>query len=381
MRYHPSMGGMHRVAVMFVLAAAIGWPVTAAGQAGGSASTPVAAAGSNAAGSNAAGSRRRRLRIASAAPVKDPVAAKKFLAAAQQLIARGNALAKSKPDDAKAAYDNAVTALQRAIEAGDDVNVYFQLGQAEDKLEAFAAAYTAYHTLAAAPAAQPALVKQAKARLDDVATKVGLVTLTITPDDTNVELDHVAVGTSPLKQPLVLMPGTYTLSLAAVAGYQPKEVQLQVDPGSETDRKIDLEPNPIITTTTTAHTEPPPPQAKPPSKLPLYIGAGATGAFLLTTFASGIVALADHSTFVGRTTDAQDRFDAQINGRHAAEVSDVFLGASVAAAGFTAAWYFWKYRKPQGGAGDDTHNPNAPKLDLGPWVQPDATGLMARATF
>src|SRR4051812_6850489 len=78
-------------------------------------------------------------------PVKDPKVAKKWLAAAQQLVQRGDALAKAKPDESKAQYENAITAYTKAIEAGDDVSVYLQLAAVEEKLDDVPAAIHAYN--------------------------------------------------------------------------------------------------------------------------------------------------------------------------------------------------------------------------------------------
>jgi hypothetical protein len=320
----------------------------------------------------------------SGAPAKDPAAAKKFLAAAQQLVARGNALAKTKPDDAKAAYENAATALQRAIDTGDDIGVYFQLGEVDEKLDALPAAYAAYKLLTSAAGVQPAIAKQAKARLDDIAAKVGLVTLVVTPDNVTVSVDHNPVGTTPLKDPLVLMPGSYTLSFSAVSGYAAKDLPLKIDAGSETERKIDLAPAPVVVTQEPVHDQEPgvaaPASHQPPPKLPLYIGAGAFAVFGVTTIVTGLVAVHDHSVFVARDTSPQDRYDAQVNGRRQAIASDVFLVGTVAAAGFTAGWYYFKYRAHPSRPAEDNHN-SAPKLDLGPWVQPSGGGLFARGAF
>src|SRR4051812_16223205 len=52
---------------------------------------------------------------------KDPKLAKKWLAAGQQLMQKGSNLASRKrPDDARPQFENAVTAFQKAIDAGDD---------------------------------------------------------------------------------------------------------------------------------------------------------------------------------------------------------------------------------------------------------------------
>src|SRR5438270_5912761 len=95
------------------------------------------------------------------APVKDPKVAKKWLAAAQQLVQRGDALAKAKPDESKAQYENAVTAYTKAIEAGDDITVYLQLAAVEEKLDDLPAAIHAYNVVIKPDAgAKPDVVKK-----------------------------------------------------------------------------------------------------------------------------------------------------------------------------------------------------------------------------
>ena len=79
-----------------------------------------------------------------------------------------------------------------------------------------------------------------------------------------------------MKEPLVLMPGTVTVSLTAV-GYQPKDVEIKIEAGSESERKITLDPVPVVIKQVVKdEPEPEPVKPKPPSKLPLYIGAGVT---------------------------------------------------------------------------------------------------------
>jgi len=316
------------------------------------------------------------------APVKDPKVAKKWLAAAKELVGKGDALAKKKPDDAKAAYENAVIAYTKAIEAGDDLGVNFQLAQVEDKLGQTDAAARHYRIVATAKTGvPPALVKQAQAKFDDATTKVGLVTLTITPDGTTIANGAVKLGKTPLTEPLIFMPGTYTLTLSS-DGYQPKDTELKIEAGSESERKLDLEPIKMTVETPPriGATEETP--AQPPaqvSKLPMYIGAGAAGALLVTSVITGLTANSWHNTFVGPNTSKDERTFAHDAGRHWAHVTDACLVGTVLAGGFAAAWYVFKIRAAGEHPAETVRI--VPKVDMIPWVQPDAGGLGLAGSF
>src|SRR5262245_46904574 len=105
-------------------------------------------------------------------PVKDPKIARKWLLAAQQLVAKGDLLARQKkPDDAKQQWDNAVIAYTKAIEAGLDINIYADLAGVEEKLGTIADAVKHYKLAAAATGLRPAVAKQLAAKLDDLLAK------------------------------------------------------------------------------------------------------------------------------------------------------------------------------------------------------------------
>jgi len=320
-----------------------------------------------------------------AVPVKDPKIAKKWLAAAQQLMQKGGYLAaRNRPDEAKAQFENAVTAYQKAFEAGDDPNLYFELANAEDKLGKLDDAVKYLRRVAATKTGvRPDVMKKATAKLEELSTKIGLVTLTVTPVGASITLGGAELGTSPLPEPLVLMPGTYTLSFQA-DGFQPKEAEIKIEPGSEAERTIELEPVTVII----EPVQPPVIDAtlqddKPrlPSKLPLYVGAGVTGAGVLGAGIFGILAIGQHGTFTGASTSALDRADARINGRRFALITDLSLGTAVVAAGVTAYWYFYKYKRfPK--KSEERHPPQVEtKLDVIPWVQSRSGGVTIAGWF
>lgn len=330
------------------------------------------------------------------AVVKDPKAARKWLTAGQQLVQKGDYLArKQKHDDAKAQYANAVTAFEKSIEVGDDLNTYYLLADAEDKLGKHDLAAKHYRVvLKAQSGIRPDVLKKATAKFDEVSTKVGMVTLTVAPEGATISLGGTEVGKAPMTEPLVLMPGTYTFSFAA-DGFQPKESELKVEAGSESERAIELDAVKIIV-------EPPEPNdleqpqtptvASSRSRLPLYIGGGLTIAAVGVATATGLLALGQHNTYTGATSTASERADAKTKGERFALISDAAMIGGVVAAGFTAYWYFVKYRPSKrnssaertdsvAGRARARREAVATKVDVAPWVQSDASGLTVLGRF
>ena len=321
---------------------------------------------------------------AAPAPVKDPKLAKKWQAAAAQLVQKGDYnTKKGKADDAKAQYENAITAYQKAVEASDDLAYYFDIAGVEDKLGRFDEAAKHYRLLATAKeGVKPDLVKKAAAKLDEESVKVGIVTLAVKPEGTTVTLGTTELGLTPLEQSLILLPGTYTLSFSA-PGFQPKDSEIKVEAGSESERTIELEPIKIIVepvkpseVTTVVDTGP-----VKPNKLPMYVGGGVAVAAFGTAIVTGILAVGEHSTYVAKDSTATERADAHDTGKTLALVTDISLGVGLAAGGFTAYYYFYKYRKPHEKSEPSKHAPEMTKLDVVPWVKPGGGGLSFGGSF
>jgi hypothetical protein len=322
-----------------------------------------------------------------AAPVavKDPKLAKKWLAAAGLLMQKASRFAaKARPIDARAQFENAITAYQRAIEASDDVALYAELATAEEKIGKLDDAVKHLLRVITAPAGvKPELARRASVRLETLSTRVGFVTVTVTPPGSSISLGGTPIGPAPLAEPLVLMPGTYTLAFQA-DGFQPKEAEIKVDPGVEIERAIELDP-------VNVRVEPPRPlvpdeplpgdRPTPRSRAPLYAGAAITGAAVVGSAVFGILALGEHATFVGAATAASDREDARVRGQQDVLIAGISLGTAVVAAGVTVAWYFVKYRQPHRKSDNRPRPPAAAKLDVVPWVQPQSGGVTLAGRF
>ena len=322
--------------------------------------------------------------------VKDPKLAKKLAAAAAQLAQKGDySTRRNKPDEAKTFYENAATAYGKAIETGDDLNLHYDLALVEEKLGKLDVSVRHLRVVLAAKAGvKPDVTKKAQVKHDELMMNVGLVLLQVEQDGTTVSVAGAVVGKSPFTEPLVFMPGTYTLSFES-DGYQPKDVEIKVEAGSEAERKIELEPIKIVVAPPRSpdgtETTEVPTVAGPPSKLPLYIGGGITVAAFGAFVVGGILAVSEHGTFVGASTTRNDREDARASGQNFALFSDVMLGTTLVAAGFTTYWYLFKYRKGNAKAAEGAPtSPLAPtmsKVDVVPWVQPFASGLSVAGSF
>jgi hypothetical protein len=294
------------------------------------------------------------------------------LVAAQDADKKGDAdAAKGRASEARTQWTNAAAAYQAALDGGEDLAVNVALAGVEDKLGRYGDAYKHLQLVALAPNVKPDAVKKAQAKLDDLMARVGTVKLTIVPDGAQVAIAGTSVGTSPLTDPLILAPGNYTATITA-QGFQPKDVELKLQAGSEIDKKVTLEAVPIAVATAVREAEPPPPVAPKRSYVPLIIGGGVTVGLAVVATLTGVAAIHHHQTFVDPTTDATDRGHARSSGRLDAHLTDGFIAGAVVAAAVTAGWYYFKwpysYETPA-------------KVGLAPWVQSDAGGLVAAGSF
>jgi len=327
---------------------------------------------------------------ANAPVVKDPKVAKTWLTAGDTLVKKGDQLTKQgKTADAKTSYENAVTAYQKAIEASEDATaIQLQLAIALDKAGDTPGALKALKIVIAAQATVKAdLLKKAQTKLDELSMKVGVLTLTIVPEGTAISIDGKQVGEAPMTEALVLMPGSHTVSLAAV-GYQPKDVELKIEAGSESERKIELEAVPITTkpdTTDEVEPQPVPEGPAKPSLLPIYVGGGVTAGLFLIGTVTGIAAVGKAGQYEDSVSE-NERKDIRSSGKSLALVTDLCFIGALGAAGFTAYWYWYKYRPVAKALAERQavrHSKETPvaKVDVLPWVQSEVGGLMAVGSF
>ena len=249
-----------------------------------------------------------------------------------------------------------------------------QAGKAED-------AITGYEALLADPTASKIgeeKLGDARARLATLkAAQVGEITVSTAAPGAVLLVDGVPQP-GPLPTVLKLSPGPHKLTLTA-EGYEPKEVDLQVQAGTQVQQSIEMAPH-VVAVAAVPVAEPPPPPPPPPaekhSKVPAYVtlGIAAGGAVVGSIF--GAKALSSKSDFDNNpTTEHAD--DTERN----ALIADMAFGVALTL-GVTGIVLLT--------SGDDTEAPaKAAKLRLPPkgtfrvlpYVGRESGGAAARLTF
>ena len=92
---------------------------------------------------------------------------------------------------------------------------------------------------------------------------------------------------------------------------------------------------------------------------------------------TGLSAVSKHSTFEDENASPGDRRDAKDAGKTLALVTDLCLVGTLVAGGFTAYWYFFKYKPAQRKLAGE----HQAKARVVPWVQPDAGGFVVAGSF
>ncbi|MGE0869685.1 MAG: PEGA domain-containing protein [Kofleriaceae bacterium] len=303
---------------------------------------------------------------------REPQEARRWLSAAHQLVQKADALARADHnDEARIHYENAITAFRNAIEADHDQSLWAQVAAVFEKLGQLDEAYRTYRKLArTTDGVRGEVQAKAAAKLAELAGKLGLVMLKITPEGAAIALGDQQLGRAPLAEPLVMMPGRYQLWLAA-DGFVPRAVEVNIEPGSEIERTIALDPvvvAPRSPASRVSTVSPAPLQPRAPSKMPLYVGGGIALIATGVSVATGLAAMSAHDTYVDSGTTRHERDDARARGRTLALASDVSLAAALVAGGMTVYWYFASYRPML--------RASRAKVEVAPWVQSDIGGVV-----
>lgn len=302
---------------------------------------------------------------------------------------------KKTKDAARKAYGEGDTAFK----AGDFAAAYAGFSKANELIPSPQAAYwtakaidgqgkiqeaiTAYENLLADPGIASLgdeKTNDAKARIADLKSKlVGEISVQTTPMGATISIDGTP---QPGETPMIvkLPPGPHKITLVA-AGFEPKEIDVDVKGGEKTEQKLELvakapppppPPEPVVE----APAPPPPPPPPPPrSKVPAYITLGIAGAGAVVGTIFGIKALGAKNDFDKKPTgSAAD--DTERN----ALIADMAFGVAITL-GVTGVVLL---------TSDDSAAPAAAKLDklpkrarlvVAPYASPTGAGAGARYTF
>ena len=302
---------------------------------------------------------------------------------------------KKTKDAARKAYGEG----EKAYAAGDFAAAYTGFSKANELVPAPQAAYWAAKSLdgqgksdAAISAYEKLLTDpdfgklgdektaDARARLAELKGKLaGEISVVTTPPGAAVTVDGAAqTGETPLT--VKLAPGPHKLSVSA-AGFEPKEVDLDVKGGEKSEQKLELvakaappppPPEPVVE----APAPPPPPPPPPPrSKVPAYITLGIAGAGAVVGTIFGVKALSSKSDFDDKPTgSAADKTERN------ALIADMAFGVAITL-GVTGIVLLTSDDSAPPGAAKLEKLPKRAKLVVSPYASPRGAGAGAQYTF
>ncbi len=300
-------------------------------------------------------------------------------------------------------FEQALEAFQEAYRLAPHPTVRVNMANCYERLNRPLEALFHFESFLAesedAPAEQRREVQAAVERLRH---QIGEVTLRVAPDGALVRLDESEVRRAPIMNTIRMTPGSHVVEVRA-EGYQSIRREFIVEAGQPADVTIRLErgedtvaePLPAVDESPVVEGEPLPADAvaaPPPSTTtqdvvgpepladegggggfeittPTIIAGAATGALLVGTVITGILALGANSDFEDAVTRSNDpslsraeRAQARMDGTDAASrantlstVSDVLLVSTIVAAGATVALFF--FTQPDGDDEPVAHGP------------------------
>ncbi|RLB56739.1 MAG: hypothetical protein DRJ42_02370 [Deltaproteobacteria bacterium] len=308
-------------------------------------------------------------------------------------------------------YESALTSFQEAYRLAPHPSVRVNMANCYEHLRRPLEAMFHYeHFLTESPDAPPAQRAEVEEALRSLRGQVGEVTVRVVPDGALVRIDEAEVRRTPILHTIRMVPGSHLLEVRAegyqsvrrefiVEGGQPADISIRLERGEDTV----AEPLPVVTAVapaeeggavaaepdTAAQIDADPgdenPETNAPSDsggyvltTPTIIAGAATGAFLVGTVITGILALSANGDFddaVARSNDPslsgperaqarQDGLDAQSSANTLSTLTDVFLVATIIGAGATTALFF--LTQPD----DEEHASRGPRI----------RGAMAAAT-
>lgn len=321
--------------------------------------------------------------------------ARELLVEGDKKLKRGDQLLKrGKMEDAFAEFELALVDYQAAFESYPDPQIYFPIAQAEHRLGRFVEALQHYQQLLAEGRnITPALQGTVEKELQEIKKNLASVVLDVKQDGAVILIDGREAARTPTAAPIWVEPGQHTYAVTA-KGFTPVEGKMDLLPGKELRRKIVLEPMPVVvkggdsdpdTVTAGGVTKSAPPVSRP-SRTPLWIGLGVTGALAISGSVTGFAALSKHSKYRDESLSDGQREDARRDGKQLAGVTDVLLGGAVVAALVTAYYYYGVYQPRARAAGEaeeslEVDEEESASLRIEPFVGDGSAGVAASGSF
>ena len=311
--------------------------------------------------------------------------ARELLVAGDEKLRRGDRLLeRGNIEGAFAEFEQALVDYQAAFEAYPDPQIFFPIAQAEQRLGRFVESLQHYQQLLEETKDLPAELRtRVQQSIIEVKRNLAAVMLEVEPAGAAILIDGKEVGRSPMSQPVFVEPGRHTYAVTR-EGYTPVEGTMDLPPGKEMRRRISLKPMPVVVGQPTGPAAPSDPGVERPSRVPLWIGVGVTGALAVAGTTTGLLAVSRHGTFRDYSVALEDREDARESGKKLAGATDLLLGGAVVG-GLVTAYYYYAVYRPKGRAADDAEEfeeeEDAAALHITPMVGDGMAGVAASGRF
>lgn len=232
----------------------------------------------------------------------------------------------------EADFRAAVVEFKRAYEVSNkDYRILYNIAQCEYQLTNYVGAYNAFEKYLADGGEKVKEDKRSEvtSELAKLKSRIGIVTVKVDPPGAQVTVDGDAIGKAPLSEAVKLNPGSHKVEVTA-SGYERTLESVEVGSGDVRTVEVKLKPTPIA---------PPPPSTGGTDKdwTAPAVGWGITGGLLAGTIVFGLVAkgketdLADAKALPNADAANLKSLDGKVG--TFALVTDVFLGATIVAAG------------------------------------------------
>jgi hypothetical protein len=248
----------------------------------------------------------------------------------------------------EADYTLALAEFERVYELVPDYRVLYNIGQVSIQLGRYARAFRTLKEYVARGGTElaPDRAAAVQADLAQLAGKIARIAVQVEQEGAQISVDGVAVGRSPLAEPLVVDVGEHRVQIE-LPGYATQSQAFTLAGGDRRDATFTLEPEAsgptpanVTPTPDTPHPTPLKPAPKPASHRGTWVGVGwaSTGvlaAGALVSGALGATAASDLSDLRNNPTTRTALDQAQTRASTRLLIADILGGAALVVGGVT----------------------------------------------